>query len=245
MSYQTVTLSDCQTLLAQRYENQPYWTADQARRALNEGLRVWSLITATWRTSIDLLTIPNDPHLYVGGTMVKATQVRIGSRVLTPTSLYALDRSIASWESKNTESGLPTPTQVVYWAPIGITEIMIYPADAPPGQTAITVDGVRSTPILVNAGDFLDLGEEELSVLLGYALHVLSFAKGIEALMASRPLYLAFLRAAVARNAVFAASSFLRKMNGWDMNRGARPVPDEASSVVAGETLVSSVVEGS
>lgn len=237
MAYTVVTLAELQTQLAYKTEQQIFWTADNARRAINEGLRIWSLITGTWRVPITIQTIPGDPHLYVSGLMTKATRVIMGGRVLTPTSLIALDKTISSWEAKTTASGGDVPTQVVYWAPVGLTEIMIYPSDAPPGQQNIVVDGVTQAPILVAGGDYLNLGEEDISVLLGYALHVLSFAKGVEALKQTRPLYFAFLRAAAGRNAVFAASSFYRKIIGLDRTRDWRPIVSQEATV-AGETLL-------
>lgn len=243
MAYQTVTLTDLLTALEYKTEQQPFWSHDSARRAINEGLRVWSLITGTWRTPITVQTIPADPHLFVSGVMTKATRVVMGGRVLTPTSLIALDKTIPSWEAKTTASGGDVPTQVVYWAPIGLTEIMVYPADAPPGAQNITVDGVSQAPILVAGGDYLNLGDEEISVLLGYALHVLSFAKGIEALKQTRPLYIAFLRACAARNAVFAGSSFYRKIIGLDRTRDWRPMVSPEAAM-AGENLLAAKESG-
>lgn len=238
--FANTTLTTLLARLAERYESQPFWTSDQARRAINEGIRIWNVITGTWRgSSSGLVTVPGDSYLYVGGNVEKATQVKIGTRILNPTSIDQLDQLVPGWEG----SSAAAATSCRYWAPIGGNLIVVYPADAAPGQQAITVDGIIHAPILVNVGDFLDLGDEEINTLLGYALHVLCFAKGIEAIQATRPLYVAFLKAAAARNAVFAASSIYRKLIGIDATRFALPMRDAASQQI-GEALVASQTGG-
>lgn len=232
--FQNTTLAVLLVRLAERYDGQPFWTADQARRAINEGLRIWNVITGTWRgSSVGLITVPNDPYLYVGGAVEKVTRVVVGTRVLNPTSLQQLDQLMPNWE------GLTAPAALScrHWAPVGLTEIALSPADAAPAQQAISVSGVVAAPILVNAGDFLDLGDEEINTLLGYALHTLAFAKGVAVLSATRPLYLAFLKSAANRNAVFAASSLYRKLIGLDFLRYAKPMKDQNTASM-GEQLV-------
>lgn len=230
MAYQSTTLATLLARLATRYEGAPFWTADQARRAINEGLRVWSLITGTWQSAsaAGLRTIPNDPYLFVSGTLTKATRVTVNGLPLYPTSIAGLDRAVSNWEGTTTATA-GAPSRPMWWAPVGLTEIAIYPADATVGGSPCVVDGIRATTLLVNNGDFLDLGDEEISTLLGYALHVLSFYKGAEALKKTRPLYLAFMQAAIKRNAVFAANDLYRKTTGRDWTRFAQPM-EQASS---------------
>lgn len=216
MAFQNTTLANLQTALVQRYEAQPWWSADAARRAINEGLRVWNAITGQWRTELTLSSIPDDPHLYVTGVLSIATRVKSGGVTLTPTSLRGLDLSTPNWEKAR---GVPK-----FWAPIGLTEIMLYPAPVAPTHPQVIVSGVCRTPILVADGDYLDMGDEEISTLLGYALHVLSFSKGADALAQTMPARVAFYKAAATRNRTFAASSFYRKMIGYDWTRGHRPM---------------------
>lgn len=235
-AFQNTTLATLLIRLAERYEGQAFWTADQARRAINEGLRIWNVVTGTWRArAVGLVTIPDDPYLFVGGAVEKVTQVKIGTRVLNPTSIDQLDQFTRNWEA----TAAPAATSCRFWAPVGLTVIALSPADAAPGQQVISVDGIVAAPILVNPGDFLDLGDEEINTLLGYALHVLSFAKGADALASTRPLYIAFIKAAAARNAVFAASSLYRKLIGLDFMRYALPMRSAPAAAV-GEALVAS-----
>lgn len=222
MPFTNTTLATLQARLIERYDGQVFWTADQARRAINEGLRIFNAITGVWRGSTALITIPNDHFLFVGGALVKGTRVSMGGRILAPSSLYGLDYGIGNWERATVATGGDHPSQVVYWAPVGLTEIAIYPAEV--ANLPILIEGVRSTTILVNPGDFLDLGDEEIDTLLGYALHVLSFAKGITAIEKTKPLLIAFYKAAAKRNAVFEASSLYRRLIGLDKTRITRPI---------------------
>lgn len=239
-AFQNTTLATLQARLAERYDGQVFWTADQARRAINEGLRIWNVITGTWRGSTaGLVTIPGDPYLFVDRSVAKVTRVSIGTRVLNPASLQQLDQLAPGWEN----SSAPAATSCRFWAPVGLTVIALSPADAFPAQQAITVDGIVAAPVLVNGGDFLDLGDEEINTLLGYALHVLSFAKGISAIAATRPLYVAFIKAAADRNAVFAASSVYRKLIGLDFTRFAVPMKD-AMRAAAGQALAGAADQG-
>lgn len=227
------SLATLQTRLTERYDGQVFWTPDQARRAINEALRIWNLITGAFRTPYPqgLVTIPNDPYLFVGGTIEKVTRVRFllpTGRELNPISIFQLDQLFPGWEGLTTASpGQPTAPR--YWAPVGLNEIAIFPADAA-GPRAIYIEGIVAATPLVNPTDTLPLGDEEINTLLGYALHVLSFSKGLVALQNTKPLYLAFLKAAAKRNAVFAASSLYRKLIGRDMQRDAQPLRDQPTS---------------
>lgn len=224
MPFTNTTLTTLLARLAEKYDAQPFWTADQARRAINEGLRIWNAITGMWRSATVTNTVPNDPYLFVSGTLVKGTRVSIGGRVLVASSLFGFDHGLTNWEGSTTLSGGVVPTEVSYWAPLSLTVIALYPADAAVAGHPITIDGVRSTTILVNGGDFIDMGDDEINTLLGYALHVLSFSKGIEALTKTLPLKLAFFNAAAMRNDVFKASSLYRRIIGMDRSRFSQPM---------------------
>lgn len=238
MAYQNQTLLDLQTALAEKFEQQPFWSADNARRAINEGLRIYNLITGMYREATVIPLVPDDTHVYVGGTLVKGTRLVVSGRTLTLTSINALDKMIANWQGVNTASGSPTPALPSFWCPVGLTEVQIYPKIDPSllGLTT-TVDGVRNTPLLVNPGDFLNMGNEEISSLLGYALHVLCFAKGAAALQKTMPLRAAFFKACALRNATFEASSLYRKIIGYDRLRSGNPMVDQGAMQRAGDAF--------
>lgn len=226
MAYTNTTLTTLLARLADRYEGQPFWTSDQGRRAINEGLRVWNALTGFWKAPFNATTLTNDPYLFIDGTLVKGNRVTVGGRVLIPSSLFAFDHGLRNWEGARTTDGGMVPSAVSYWAPVGPMVIALYPADASVAGQPVIVDGVRNTPILVSGGDFIDLGDEEINTLLGYALHTLSFSKGIDALNKTRPMRTAFFKAAAEQNDTFKASSAYRRIIGLDRTRFMTPMQD-------------------
>lgn len=224
MPYNSVDLTTLRTRLKERYDSVPFWTDDEARRALNETLRVWNAITGFWRQRVNATANMNDPYVTLDGTMVHRTRVELNNVPLDPTSVFELDCVHPNWRGETVASGGSVPTTPVLWAPISMTLFVIWPASDVVQSNAIQVDGVRATPILVNAGDFVDIGEEEFSTLLGYAVHRLTLKLGGPRFQATMPLYKQFLAAAAERNDHFAASSFYRRVMGLDTHRIWVPV---------------------
>jgi hypothetical protein len=251
MPFQNTTLTALLGRLALRYEQAPFWSSDAATFALNEGIRLWNLFTGMSRVSANVQTIVDNAYLdlniFTSGLAfpqwIKITRVRLASTLheLNPTSLAGLDASFPGWEMQTTLTAKAAAAPR-YWAPAGVARFAIYPKDTSigaggNGPRTLIVDAISSANVLVAGTDFLDLGDEELNVLTGYALHVLSFSKGALALSQTRPFYLAFLKAAADRNAIFAASSFYRKIVGQDWTRLAYPLR-AAASVAAADTLI-------
>jgi hypothetical protein len=221
MPYAQVTLADLLVALADRYESKPFWSSTEATRALNEGLRIWNAATGFWMGKRYVTTVPNDPYLPLDGTLTQTTRVLWNAIPLEKTSRYDLDYGIPNWRGATTVTP-GAPPRPSYWAPLGLSLICIYPADAV-GLNTLEVAGVRTTPILVNPTDYVDLGQEEHDQLLAYAHHVLAFKIGGEVLVASYAGWLGFLKAAGARNQRFAASAFYRRALGMDQQRRLRP----------------------
>ncbi len=117
------------------------------------------------------------------------------------------------------------------WAPVSLTLIYIWPADGV-GHNALTADGVSATPQLVNNADFVDLAEADVSVLLGCALHLVSFKKGSLWFQATLPYFVAFLRAAAEENALISTSQAYRRFMGL-IHRDQKPLDNAPSSVGA------------
>jgi len=234
MAYQQVTLATLQARLADRYEAVPYWTAEEARRALNEGLRIYSAATGFWRTIVSVPTVPNDPMVALPGTLVQGSRVTWNGLPMEPATLSDFAWGIRNW-SKITTATPGAPPRPIYWARASLTLLAIYPADAfgsVGGTHALQVNGVRQTPILVNPGDFVDLGQEQFDVLLAYAQHVLAFKLGGQALVDTYPGWLAFLRAAARENRQFAKSAFYRRVMGIDQLRRMRGTERAVQSAV-------------
>lgn len=221
MSYQQVSLGTMKARLADRVEGVPYWTGEEARRAINEALRIWSAATGFWRSLYLTQTVPNDPYVALPGTLVQGAQVAWNGIPLEPASLNDFAYGLSNWRYTTTATA-GAPVRPVYWARVSLSLLAIYPADAYAsigGTHSLSVNGIRSTPILVDDVEFVDLGQEQFDVLLGYAQHVLAFKVGGQTLVASYPGWLAFLKAASQMNRQFAASVFYRRLMGEDQLR--------------------------
>lgn len=223
MSYQAHSLADLRVLLAAKYDSTPFWTDEEARLALNEGLRLWNLLVAQWRTQLTLDTDANTYDYGLDASLLYRTRVTWNGKPLRVTSLTGLDRARRAWMTETTVSGGDVPTRPVLWAPVSLYVIRIWPADAVADNT-LTLDGVSATPVLVADGDFLDLGDELLNNLLGYALHTVSFKRGKPGMDATMALFQAYLKAAAQQNGMITASKVYRKFMGLDRQREQVPL---------------------
>ncbi len=233
MSYNAITLATLKTRLAERYESSAFWTGEEARLAINEGLRFWNLLTGTWKTRITLDTAASTWEYALPASMLYRMRVEWDGHPLSPSGLFDLDYGRPSWMTETTASGGSVPTQPIIWAPISLQLIAIWPSDAVPHHT-LTLDGVANTPILVADGDFLDLGEETVSLLLDYALHVLSFTRGGIWFQATMPALQRFLTAAAEENRLIKTSQIYRRMMGLDLHRKYQPLSDPEIPVLLG-----------
>lgn len=75
------------------------------------------------------------------------------------------------------------------------------------------VEGVTPAPLLTNVG-FVNLGKDELEVILDYAGHVAQFKEGGQEFEASQEVFKEFLKEAGSRNAVLMQSAKFRKWMG-------------------------------
>jgi len=214
MAYSQVTLATVRARLQDRYDSTPFWSNEEARLAINEALRVWNALTGFWKSTGTANTSAGSPYVTVPGALTFGTRVTLSNSPLTPTSIFELDNGKPGWEAT---TGTPK-----YWAPLGLKKIAIYPIDAA-GGTTLTFDGVGVTPVLTADGDYVDIGQEELNTLIGYALHVLSFKMGAEIFKKMKPQFDAFIAAAMERNAQLKASEPFQAALGADFTRDADP----------------------
>lgn len=221
MPYTTQTWSAIRERLKAKYERVPFWTDEEALIAFNEGLRTFNLLAAKWRTRETIATTAGT-YLYTATTAILANaRITFNSLPLTPSSREDLNNSRPYWRAELTTTGRDVPTRPMIWARISVRSFYIWPADAAGGGT-LTLDGVSATPVLVEEGDTLDLGDELLNVLLGYALHSLSFSKGGEFFQATLPYWTAFLAACAEENAQLKQSLVYRRAMGQD-HRDLKP----------------------
>jgi hypothetical protein len=100
---------------------------------------------------------------------------------------------------------------------------VIWPAVAANAVDAMAVDGVANTPVLVEDGDTVDLGEETLDLIVDFALHVLLFKQAGTMWEATLPFYQTFLRAAAEENGRLKANQKFRRAAGLDRRRDLQP----------------------
>jgi hypothetical protein len=217
MAYGQITLTTLQANLAEKFDSAAFWTSEESRRALNEGIRVYNMLTGFWRTTATLTLIPFDPFLSLPGTLTYRTRVSVAGKPLEPASLFDMDNGRSNWRAENTLSGGTVPTNVKVWIPAGISLIFIWPAVTV--NTACLVDGITTAPTLVNGADFVDIGQEELGPLLNYALHVLTFKEGGVRFKATMKYYADFIEACAQKNGRIRLSNMYRWVQGLDLNR--------------------------
>jgi hypothetical protein len=217
MPYTTTTLARLQLLMVQRWDTVVFWTAEEARLALNEALREWNLLTGRWRTTVTLDVLAGVPEITLPGVLTYAMRVTTAAGApVHPTSILELDLAAPDWRV----ALAPAPT---LWAPVSLTQIAIWPASPTLALAALHCDGVMRTPVLVAPTDLVDLGEEIIDVIVDMALHVAAFKEAGDRWRATRPFFEAFLQAAADENALLKTNQAYRRWAGLDRRRDMQP----------------------
>lgn len=223
MAYQRITLADLRDQAADRFEEVPFYDTEDLDRAINEALRLWNAITGYWRVRITAVSAPSDPLLPIPGTLVQRTQITYQGRTFgPPVSLEELSKLQPNWWLERTDSGGAVPTRPTLWAPIGLSLVAIWPAPAS-GNAHFDVDGIRQTPVLTDPADFVDIGDEEISILLGYAIHAASVKAGAVFVERTKKYRLQFLAAAALRNGRMLSQQWYRKFQRESWQKAIRP----------------------
>lgn len=237
MSYAAISLATLRARLQDRFTGDPFWSATEANDALNEALRYFNLFTGYWRGSATALTVAGVAFLAVPGTLTYRTRVARSGMVLTRKSIVELYRTRRNWRTQTTTSGAPVPSTLREWAPVGLASIALWPTDAA-GGTTLTFEAIKLTPILTADAQSVDIGNEELTLILNEALYILSFKRpSILAQMA--PKHQGFLQGCLERNDQLRASSYYRHVLGLDQAQRVEPTKlpadtDEMSTGGAG-----------
>lgn len=236
MPYTAFTWSAIRQRLRERLELKAFWSDDETRASFNEALSVWNWATGYWRTRTTLLTVANQYLYTLPTSMVYRTRVTFNSLPLSPSNREDLNHARYQWRTDTTLTGRPVPDRPMMWVPLSLYTFYIWPADAA-GANTLTIDGVSATPVLVEEGDTVDLGEELLTTLLGYALHALMFKKGGPAFQSTMPLFQTFLKEAAEENDQIKTSMIYRRVMGLD-DRGFKPLRGTATLLdqLAGRT---------
>ena len=231
MAYTTVTLARLKIGMAERWDDVAFWTEEEARLAINEALREWNLLVGRWSTSVTLSTGAGTVEYATGATLLYNTRVKVNGAPLIAASTLEMDLARPSWRRETTASGGDVPTTPIHWAPISLQRIAIWPATAGIGVNNLIVSGVAATPVLVEDGDTVDLGEELHDPLLDFALHIAAFKEGGARWQATLPYLTEFLKMAAQENSLLKASKAFRRFAGLDRRRDLHPTKDESTLI--------------
>lgn len=176
MPYASISRGTLRSRLQDHFSGDPFWTSTEANDALNEALRWWNLYTGFWCGEAQALTVAGTPYVPVPQVLTWQTRVRLSTGpALLAKGILELYRSRPGWRTQTTASGGGVPSRIEEWAPVGVQQIAIWPRDA--GGTLLTFSGVLKTPVLLDDGQFLQVGEEQVGPLLDESLWVLGFKR--------------------------------------------------------------------
>jgi hypothetical protein len=236
MPYQVVSLADLVVGMTERWDGVVFWTAEEARLAINEALRDWNLLVGRWRTPLTLSTVAAQVEYALSSMLLYGMRVAVSGVPLVLTSIYELDYARPSWRGETTTSGGVIPTVPTLWAPQSLQRIVIWPATAILGVNNLVIDGVATTPVLTEAADFVDLGEELHDTILDYALHVAAFKQGGPLWRVTLPYQKSFLQAAAEENSLLKTNQKFRRWAGLDRKRDLQKstgVPTQLDAITA------------
>jgi hypothetical protein len=231
MVYTAVTLATLKIGMTERWDGTAFWTDEEARLAINEMLRDWNLLVGRWHQRLTLSTGAGTVEYALGATLIYGARVKVGTVPLTATSILELDLMRPTWRSETTTSGGDVPTTPILWAPISLQRIALWPATAAGGVNDLLIDGVAATPVLLQDGDTVDVGEELLDPMLDYALHVAAFKQGGPQWRATLPYFMEFLKLAAQENSLLKTNRAFRRYAGLDQRRSLQPSKGVPTSI--------------
>lgn len=225
MPYAQVTLVQLRGYFYEQVDqNTTFWRTDEVDRILQESVRVFNCLTGFWRGQITIAggTVAGQHFYNVPSGMTYLLRAEVNQQPLGSSSLWDLDYGQPNWEAESATSGnLP---QV--FAPAGVNLFAIWPASFAGGESLV-VEGVVSAPALTTSG-FIDLGQDEVELILDYAEHIAQFKEGGQEFEVSQLLLKEFLKECGERNAMLMQSSKFRTWMGLtDQKKRPMRLPDE------------------
>lgn len=214
MPYTTVTRLTFRTNLRNRLGNHYFWVDAELNAAINEALRTWNLLIGIWCEKYTVSTAAGANWITLPSTITSATRVEYANKALKCVAVRDMDNGNPGWE---TLPGTPR-----YWAPVALNLLALFPVDTD-STTSLTVDGVRSTPILSNDTDTVDLDQGSYDLLLDYARHLLLLKLGGREFAESISSRKALLEAAGRENQKIQASAMYRRAMGAPLDSVRQP----------------------
>src|SRR3990167_2003003 len=141
-AYQQYTRAQLRAQLEVRYENAPYWSTNDADRAINQALRVWNSVVGFWRATVTVTALSGDHTVALPGSLLYRTRVALADGTPIPiVSQFELNRVQPNWRYEFVNSGGSVPTAIAVCAPIGLQTLRVWPAAAPPRPINIPPPG--------------------------------------------------------------------------------------------------------
>ena len=113
-----------------------------------------------WREGIQIARI----HTSVVNTLLNGVQVFTNA-------LNSLDAFLPNWQ--NDANGPPVDAALASW-----NMFVVHPAPDSNGPYSVALDVVQNAPVPVLPGDFIQVGREELDVIVDYCVHLADFKEG-------------------------------------------------------------------
>lgn len=210
-NYALVTLSQLRDLLTARLgNNSVFWDSQEKTDAINEALNVWQIMVGEWTLGITL--VADGSTFYNVPTQIAAIQrILFGGLPLTMASLNELDMGNPDWQG--------VTANPEFWTLNGINLFGLSPQ---PTSGVLTIEGLSETPSLINDGDYVMLGDEQLNRILDYAEHYCSFKEGQGEFDSSQSGFNLFIEAAAKRNENLMATALYREWMGRNREEQGR-----------------------
>lgn len=219
-SYQRFNLGMLRARLTERAgNNSVFWVDTEKNDAINEAIMIWQCLTGEFTKTF---STPASGSAYqdVPKQIGSVVRVSFNGSPVALISLWELDFGFSGWPGT---SGTP-----LYWAPLGLNGIAIYPV---PTTGSLMYEGYSEVPRLGGDADFLQTSDNTLNALLSYAQHYLSFKEGGQEFMNSQSLFQAFVLAATTRNKRLAATNAFRAFFGTSRDPNERSETSDATGV--------------
>jgi len=215
MGYTTINRGQFRDNLRNRLGNAMFWVDAELNNAINESLRMWNLLTGAWCAKHSVTLTAGENWITLPSTITAATRADYMGRSLRSTAVRDLDNGAPGWE---TMPGTPR-----YWAPAALNLIAVYPTNTDT-TNSLTIDGIRSTPVLSNDTDSVDLDPGTYDTLLDYARHILLLKLGGREFTESASARKALYEAAGRENARIQASAPYRRIMGLPLDSVRQPL---------------------
>jgi hypothetical protein len=223
-AYVTVTLTQFIANVRTNLGPAAFWTDDEIRQFINAGLRCWNSLTGFWSSSQNVPLVADHPYYALNGTLVFGARVELDGAVLQAGTVFGWDQQDPHWMSMR---GRPEA-----WAPVGLGIIAVNPLP-PSGGSILTVFGISVTPVLVNPGDFINLGQEDFNALSNYVTHTLQIKSGGAEFQSSMEDYKAFIQAAGVRCEKLRASTFYKRVMGLEADKQLKRMRAAVNAITA------------